>query len=351
MITSRSKSYLQIVLAVAFLGALTWLLSPGQPLDFLGAKIARKLDLIVYQPLAQLFKETIWTPLFFIIVGATLVIERVLPAQPQKKFWTPSRLQDFVWFFYEAVLHATIVVFFTWGIYRFYDSYLSFLTIKAMLDLPDWARITIAILLQDFCHYGQHWVHHKVPWLWNLHAVHHSQKELNFFTDFRYHVLEYVLREVFLVVPFLIFAVDPKAFVFYSVARRWYTHFYHANIRTNLGPLRYILVTPQSHRVHHSFASRHWDKNFGSVFVFWDFLFNTQYKGWEEYPETGIPDETFPHEKETDLISLLTMPVKQMFYSFEATGRQIAGMFSPKAAALPVPEKSEDDPQLSNPPA
>jgi len=198
----------------------------------------------------------------------------------------------------------------------------------------------IAILVQDFCHYSQHYIHHKVPWLWNLHAVHHSQKELNFFTDFRYHVLEYVLREIFLVIPFLILAVDATAFVFYSIARQWYTHFYHANIKTNLGPLRYILVTPQSHRVHHSFTTRHWDKNFGSVFVFWDFLFRTQYKGWDEYPETGIPDELFPHEKKTDLLSLLTMPVRQMIYSFEATGRQITAFFN-KTSGPTVKPKDE----------
>jgi sterol desaturase/sphingolipid hydroxylase (fatty acid hydroxylase superfamily) len=333
MKTAQRTQYFTLPILLVAALAFFWLLSPGQPLEVIGVKLAHKLDLIVCRPLADLFKETVLTPWFLIIVGATLALEQLCPAQPQAKFWTASRLQDFVWFFYEAVLHATVVVFFTWGIYRFYDAHLKFLTIQGMVDLPGWARVVIAILLQDFCHYSQHWVHHKVPWLWNLHAVHHSQKELNFFTDFRYHVLEYVLREIFLVVPFLIFAVDPSAFVLYSVFRRYYTHFYHANIKTDLGPLRYILVTPQSHRVHHSFTNRHWDKNFGSVFSIWDFLFRTQYTGWDEYPETGIPDATFPHEKETDLISLLAMPVKQMFYSFEATGRQIVAFLQKKDAS------------------
>jgi sterol desaturase/sphingolipid hydroxylase (fatty acid hydroxylase superfamily) len=346
MTNNQRNLLIQTACAVAFLAGLIWLLTPGHPYSHIGLKLAKKFDLVVYEPLVELFQGTILTPIFFIIVAVTLTLEKIMPAQKQEKFWSPSRIQDFVWFIYEAVLHAAIVVFFTWGLYKFYDRYLSFLTIKGMLNLPDWVRIAVAILVQDFCHYSQHWVHHKVPWLWNLHAVHHSQKELNFFTDFRYHVLEYVIREVFLVIPFLIFAVDPKAFVLYSVARKWYTHFYHANIKTDLGWLRYILVTPQSHRVHHSFTTRHWDKNFGSVFSIWDFLFNTQYKGWSEYPETGIPDQTFPHEKDTRLSSLLIMPVKQMIYSFQATGRQIAGFLAKSPGKSTTVIKEED--RLSN---
>jgi sterol desaturase/sphingolipid hydroxylase (fatty acid hydroxylase superfamily) len=325
MINTVFKRHSWIVFAVVILGlaASAWLLTPGHPLDWIGVKIAHKLDLIFFQPLTKLFKDTILTPAFFLVTGVTLLIEQMLPARRSEKFLSPSRLQDFVWFFYETVLHAAIVVTFTSVIYVVYAHYFTFLTIKSVIGFPEWQRFLIAVVVQDFVFYAQHWVHHKVPWLWNLHAVHHSQKELNFFTDFRYHILEYVLRELFLVVPFLILGITPPAVVYYVVFRRWYTHFYHANIKSNLGPLRYILVTPQSHRVHHSLEAHHLDKNFGSIFVVWDFLFGTQYKGWNEYPATGIVDPEFPHEKETDVISLLVMPVRQMVYSLEVTWRQV----------------------------
>lgn len=60
------------------------------------------------------------------------------------------------------------------------------------------------------------------------------------------------MREVFLPIPFLMLKVSPPTIVLYAIFRRWYTRFYHANMRTDVGPLRYILVTPQSHRIHHS---------------------------------------------------------------------------------------------------
>jgi sterol desaturase/sphingolipid hydroxylase (fatty acid hydroxylase superfamily) len=127
--------------------------------------------------------------------------------------------------------------------------------------------------------------------------VHHSQKELNFFTDFRYHVVEYVVRHTFLVIPFLVLAVEAPTIILFAIFQRWYTRVYHGNIRTNLGPLRYLLVTPQSHRVHHSIEGRHRDRNFGSLFSIWDRLFGTQYRRYDEYPDTGIEDAAFPSKE------------------------------------------------------
>jgi sterol desaturase/sphingolipid hydroxylase (fatty acid hydroxylase superfamily) len=108
--------------------------------------------------------------------------------------------------------------------------------------------------------------------------------------------------------------VDPPQIVWFALVARWYTRFYHGNIRTNLGPLRYVLVTPQSHRIHHSIEPRHRDTNFGALFSIWDQMFGTQYRRYDEYPETGIEDDAFPHEASGDLRSLLVTPFVQMAY-------------------------------------
>ena len=72
--------------------------------------------------------------------------------------------------------------------------------------------------------------------------------------------------------------------------------FIHANIRTSLGPLRHLVISPQAHRVHHSAAPEHIDTNFGTVFAWWDYLFGTRYHDHHDYPTTGIHDPTFPRE-------------------------------------------------------
>jgi hypothetical protein len=128
--------------------------------------------------------------------------------------------------------------------------------------------------------------------------------------------LEYFVRQTWVAIPFLVLRVDPSRIVWFSIFAWWHTALNHGNIRTNLGPLRYLIVTPQSHHIHHSLEPRHRDRNFGSILCLWDHLAGTQYHGYDEYPETGIADGAFPHERAVGLRSLLLGPLIQMVYPF-----------------------------------
>ena len=98
-------------------------------------------------------------------------------------------------------------------------------------------------------------------------------------------------------------------------------------------PLRWILVTPQSHRVHHSFASEHLDTNFATVFSFWDIIFRTQYMGWDEYPATGIADPDFPLEKNASPGALLGAYARQNVYPFQQVARDVGKLRRARASA------------------
>src|SRR5262249_2339003 len=151
----------------------------------------------------------------------------------------------------------------------------SFLTVHALDHFPQMARLALAILLADLLAWTQHWVKHKVPWFWQIHAVHHSQREINVFTDYRFHYFEYLISRPIVMLPLMMLGIDtPKIFA-YTLFVAWYPRLYHANIRSNFGFLRYVFVTPQSHRIHHSIEKQHADKNFGLIFSFWDRLFGT----------------------------------------------------------------------------
>jgi sterol desaturase/sphingolipid hydroxylase (fatty acid hydroxylase superfamily) len=285
----------------------------------------------LYLPLYDVFQYTICSYAFWGVLLITLLLERIIPAAPKQKLLSVSFAHDLVWFAYQPLLHALIVGTYVAFVTNMYKSHLSQFTFS-MHGVPGWARAVIALLLVDLGYWIQHYFNHKIPFLWKLHAVHHSQKELNFFTDYRYHPLEYIVRHTFITIPFLVLNVDPPVIVAISVFRSWYSRFYHGNIRTNLGPLKYILVTPQSHRVHHSLETQHWDKNFGALFSFWDFLIGTQYKGFEEYPATGIPDKAFPHEQKIEVKSLLLTPWSQMVHR---------GNDRPTPLTGPIPVKVE----------
>ena len=267
----------------------------------------------------MVFALPLWVALVF-----TLILERIIPAEPNRKIFGVSFAHDLVWFLYEPVLQALIVGTYVALLAKIYKSYFSYLTFSGLMATPGWIRFAVALLLLDLAYWVQHYIHHKVPFLWKLHAVHHSQQELNFFTDFRYHPLEYVVRHTFITIPFLFLTVSPPVIVGFAIVKEWYSRFYHGNIRTNLGPARYILVTPQSHRVHHSLEARHRDMNFGAIFSFWDFLFRKQYKGFDEYPATGIDDKSFPHEQKISLKSLFLTPWLQMLHPLSRRSRPVS---------------------------
>ena len=270
-----------------------------------------------YWPLLVRMKNIVLTPTFVIILAATLLLERLFPADKNQKPFSLSFAHDIVWFFLQTIGNTIIVATYVYFLETYYKSHLTHLTITIWNQYPEWVAMAAWIIVTDFLYYLQHYINHKVPVFWYFHTIHHSQKNINFFTDFRYHMLEYVVRYTILTVPMLMFDIDAKKITYFLIFQTWYTRFYHGNIRTNLGVLRYILVTPQSHRIHHSKEGRHRDKNFGSILSIWDYLFGTQHRGYEEYPETGIDDHQFPHEASFKGISLIVTPLKQLIYPFQ----------------------------------
>lgn len=311
------------LLVLACMGGLYALLDLVHPFGLTPDRVKDWMVAAFYNPVVKLIRQTLMSPAFYTVLLFTLMMEQFFPAEPKQNMFGVSFYQDLVWFFYETVLQAIVITSYVYWLTSIYNTHLSFLTIETVTGWPGWARFLIGVLLLDFLYWVQHYLNHKVPWFWQFHAVHHSQKELNFFTDYRYHIFEYVVRHTILVIPFLILKVDAPTIVAFSIFKRWYTRFYHGNIRTDLGPLRYFLVTPQSHRVHHSYSPEHRDLNFGALFSIWDFLFRTQYMGFHEYPKTGIPDDKFPLEKDTRLPRVIFMPLVQMAYPFRVIARQI----------------------------
>ena len=204
-------------------------------------------------------------------------------------------------------------------LYLVLDRYLPFVRIDPELTgrLPTWVLVVAAVVLGDLMKWVHHNFMHKVPLLWHFHSVHHSQRELNLFTQARFHAIEFVTLAPIMYLPLVVLNLDFELAVWIVLGIEWYSRITHANLRTHFGPLRFALVTPQSHRVHHSREHRHHDQNFGTLFSFWDRLFGTQWPDHEEYPATGIADENFPWEKSVGGTSVLSNYFAQLIYPFQ----------------------------------
>ena len=317
---TRSKLIISALgLVVVGCGTLAFILLPPSLVTFIAAKPGQAVGR-VYIDLVQ---TSLLTFPFWIAIALTLGLQVIVPANANQKILNRGFAEDFVWFVYEAVLHAIVIVTYVDLLTRLYGRYASRLTISSLTQMPGWFRFLVAILLVDFLYWLQHYLHHKIPFLWKLHALHHSQTELNFFTDFRYHVLEYLARHTVLIVPLLILKIDPPVIASVAIMQRWYSRFYHGNIRTNLGVLRYLLVTPQSHRIHHSIYRQHANQNFGATFSIWDYLFGTASRDHQSYPATGIIDGEFPHRTSGRVTEMLLAPLRQMAHPFTSRRREV----------------------------
>lgn len=275
--------------------------------------------------------EDMTTPIFIGAVVLILALERIMPAKPNQAIFSVSFFQDVVWAFLEGIGQATVTLAWVLLLGALYAEHLDFLTLETDLELPYWLTVLLALIAMDFLRWLQHLIQHKVPWFWHFHVVHHSQRNLNLFTDYRYHVFEYLVRNTVYFLPLMMLGIRQQEVYWVALILTWHARLYHGNIRANFGPLRYIIVTPQSHRIHHSLEPRHFDKNFGAFFSIWDWIFGTQYRGHTEYPDTGVPDSTFPHERSAGLSSLLLTPVPQMIYPFRAIGRDLVSRLSARA--------------------
>ena len=138
------------------------------------------------------------------------------------------------------------------------------------------------------------------------------------FTDSRVHFVEPIIASTVVFIPAALLGLPAPTAAIIVTASLFYERFFHANIRTNLGPLRYVLVTPQSHRMHHSRRPEDYDTNFATVFSIWDRLFRTQHASHDTYPETGLPEATVPVTRSVRPHVLLATYARQLAYPFRA---------------------------------
>ncbi len=146
------------------------------------------------------------------------------------------------------------------------------------LDWPGWVEILLAVILLDLAIYGQHVASHKIPVLWRLHKVHHTDVDFDVTTAVRFHPVEIALSMLWKIVVVVALGASPWAVVLFEVILNGCAMFNHANFALPLWLdriVRVILVTPDMHRVHHSIHRFEHDTNFGFNLSVWDRLFNT----------------------------------------------------------------------------
>jgi sterol desaturase/sphingolipid hydroxylase (fatty acid hydroxylase superfamily) len=162
--------------------------------------------------------------------------------------------------------------------------------------LPAWQQAVVVLVVLDALFYAMHRLKHASQWWWRLHETHHSSMQLDFLASARFHPLEKVLDRLIFLLPLTLLGPSAAALLIWSSVDVFLGMLNHANVRWRLGPLAYVLVTPDLHRRHHARDAVTGDCNFGNNFSIFDWLFGTARLVREDPPAFGIEAHGYPQE-------------------------------------------------------
>lgn len=232
-----------------------------------------------------------------------------------KKIWlSKSALIDYCYIFFNSLIKVFILsAIINWG------KYLAFYTQDFLLDLGGYTdyKPNIALasalflvsftLIEDLFSFLIHWLHHKIPFLWQFHKVHHSATVLNPITQYRIHPIELFFNNIS---HLLAFGLTQGVFswLYFDDALRittistnifaliffiWGANLRHSHVRlAYFSWIENIFISPYQHQIHHSDNPIHFNKNMGSKFALWDKLFGTLVKSKDAtHIKFGLGDE------------------------------------------------------------
>jgi sterol desaturase/sphingolipid hydroxylase (fatty acid hydroxylase superfamily) len=183
-----------------------------------------------------------------------------------------------------------------------------------VLQLPAYAAVTAGVIGLDLAIYWQHRLLHALPLLWRLHRVHHADLGFDFSTGVRFHPAEIALSMAIKLGVIAALGAPPLAVLLFELALSLGALFTHANLSLPLPldrRLRGLFVTPDMHRIHHSWHRDETDSNFGFHLSCWDRLFGT----YRKLPRDGqaamtIGLESFRSRRDQTLLALLLNPLR-----------------------------------------
>ncbi|NNC67422.1 MAG: sterol desaturase family protein [Gammaproteobacteria bacterium] len=195
------------------------------------------------------------------------------------------------------------------------------------IQFPIWLAVIVSVIIMDAVIYFQHVLVHAVPVLWRLHRVHHADLDFDVTTGSRFHPIEIILSLLIKFATIIMLGPPIIAVVLFEVLLNSTSMFNHANVQIPQKVdrlLRWFVVTPDMHRVHHSVENDETNSNFGFNLPWWDRLFGT----YRNQPRAGhkqmiIGINTFRDRQHCTLLpGMLAMPFIGKITNYTINRRQ-----------------------------
>ncbi|WP_380874345.1 sterol desaturase [Sphingomonas sp. DBB INV C78] len=293
-----------IILGAYALALLSLLLRPRKALGFTALGIALAAGLLGGSG-AEAREVESWGIFFgmdFFVLNLVLTglmfapLERLAPRDRGQRLFRPEWREDLFYFLISSMMVQAL-------------TFLAFAPSKLVLahsggwgdvraligGQPLVVQIIEIMLLTDLVQYWFHRAFHRVPFLWNFHAIHHSAKKMDWLAGARMHFFEIAALRGVTAIPMMTLGFSPVALQIYIGLVYVYSSLIHANLRGDFDRLGHFMVTPRFHHWHHGLEKEAVDVNFAIHFPFWDKLFGTFFYPAGRWPNGyGVPEE-IPH--------------------------------------------------------
>ncbi|WP_376088268.1 sterol desaturase family protein [Roseomonas sp. CCTCC AB2023176] len=232
------------------------------------------------------------------LLGSALIfvlIEKIVPREPGQPVLRPDFWHDARYFVFN---HLTIGIFifighvmmprlFAWSINADLQAWFR--------DLPGIVQFAVILFLADLVEYAIHRTMHEVPWLWRIHAVHHSAEHMDWLAGSRLHVLEPLVTRALVMLPAFVLGAEPGPLLCYVIFAGFQAGLIHANVGLRFGLLEYVFTTPRYHHWHHASDREAVDVNYAAHLPIIDRLFGTHHLPSRRWPDRyGVIGEPLP---------------------------------------------------------
>ena len=237
---------------------------------------------------------------FFILdlLGSTLVfvaLEKAMPLRKGQPVFRAEWQNDLTHFFFNHLVVGFTLLLTNRAVHSLFGWAVN-ATVQGFIgSLPFVAQLFLVVLAADLVQYWTHRAYHEVGFLWRFHAVHHSAKSMDWLAGSRQHILELILTRILVLAPIFLLGFGQRVIDIYVIIVGFQAVFNHCNVDVRLGPLRYVLVTPNFHHWHHSRDTEAVDKNYAAHFAFIDYLFGTAVTADRKWPSRyGVIGDYIP---------------------------------------------------------
>ena len=226
-----------------------------------------------------------WLILAFVASAILFIfLEKVFPKYREQPILRPEWQLDFFYFCFNHLLITVLLLVgnyfvatvFGWAVNAQFQAW--------MQSLPVAVQFLILLFSADFVLYWSHRFFHEKPFLWKIHAVHHSVEYMDWMAGSRNHVVQMFVDRCLVMVPLYLLATDKAALDLYVSFAAFQAVYVHSNVHIPIGPLKYLIATPQYHHWHHSSEKPAIDTNYAVHMPFYDWLFGTYHMPGDHWP-------------------------------------------------------------------